>query len=263
MITYKFRIYPNKVQIHAFETTLDLCRKFYNAMLQQRIWAHELGKKVNYHSQANEIVDMKKAFPEFNNIHSQVLQEVARRLDRAYDNFFRRVEEKKKGSKIKAGFPRFKSKDRFNSFTYPQSGFRILENGHVWLSKIGKVRTFMHRPIEGETSTLTVKRDHVGDWFITITADLQGSSPDATEENAKQYPHEFTNLIGTDLGLKTLITTSDGEYIAPPKFLRKSEKKLKKAQRDLSRKVKGSGKRKKAKKKVAKIDRKVVRYCGK
>ena len=256
MITNKFRIYPNKVQIHAFETTLDLSRELYNAMLQQRIWAHELGKRVNYNSQQNEIPDMKKAFPEFNNIHSQVLQEVARRLDKAYDNFFRRVEEKKKGSKIKAGYPRFKSEDRFNSFTYPQSGFRILENGHVWLSKIGKVRTFMHRQIEGEIRTLTIKRDKVGDWFITITTDLQGSP---VMEEGMKHPHDFTSPIGTDLGLKTLITTSDGEYIAPPKFLRKSEKKLKKAQQELSRKVKGSGKRKKAKKKVAKIDRKIAR----
>ena len=197
-------------------------------------------------------------------IHSQVLQDVPRRLDRAYGNFFRRTEEKNNGKNIKAGFPRFKSKERYSSITYPQSGFRIMDNGHVWLSKLGEVRMFMHRPIIGEIKTLSVKRDNVGDWFITVTADQYGDGGTERQEGGDLEEHhanspEFMNPIGIDLGLKALITTSDGEQIEPPHFLIKSEKKLKKAQRDLSRKMKGSGKRKKAKKRVAIIHRKIAR----
>ena len=259
MRTYKFRIYPSDAQIDMLNSTPEFCRQFYNAMLQQKIYARRSGGMVNYNSQQDELPEIKDAFPEYRSIHSQVLQNVPGRLDRAYDNFFRRMEEKKNGKNIKAGFPRFKSKDRYNSITYPQSGFRILDNGHVWLSKIGEVRMFMHRPVTGSISTLTIKRDNVGDWFITVTADQYGNSGTETQEEYHTNFPGFKKPIGIDLGLKALITTSDGDRIDPPRFLRKSEKKLKKAQRNLSRKKTGSGKRKKAKKRVAIIDRKIAR----
>ena len=121
MRSYKFRIYPSDSQITLLNTTLDLCHELYNAMLQQRIYAYRSGKKVNYNSQQDELPEIKRMFPEYRNIHSQVLQDVASRLNRTYDNFFRRVREKKQGKKVSAGFPRFKSDDRYSSITYAQS----------------------------------------------------------------------------------------------------------------------------------------------
>ncbi|MCL4451078.1 MAG: transposase [Candidatus Thermoplasmatota archaeon] len=256
MRVYKFRIYPTEAQIGILNSTLNLCRELYNAMLQQRIYACRLGKKVNYNSQQNEIPELKNAFPEYRSIHSQVLQDVAGRLDKSYANFFRRVKEKKTRKNMKAGFPRFKSRDRYSSITYTQSGFRILDDGHVWISKIGEVRMFMHRSVTGEIKTLSVKHDSIGDWFITITS---GHEAGGEHEQPHSYSPEFMKPIGIDLGLKALITVSDGTQIEPPRFLGKSEKKLKKAQRNLSRKQKGSGKRRKAKTRVAKIHRKIER----
>ena len=255
MKTYKFRIYPSDAQINMLNSTLYLCKDLYNAMLQQRIYAYKLGKKVNYNSQQDELPEIKKAFPEFNSIHSQVLQDVARRVDKAHDNFFRRIREKKNGKHIKAGFPRFKSKDGYNSLTYPQSGFRILDNGHVWFSKIGEVRMFMHRPVTGDIKTLSVKHDRVGDWFITIVTEHEKAKGKGL---APSVPHR-EDTVGIDLGLKYFMTMSDGTYIESPRFLRVSEKQLKKAQKSLSRKKKGSGKRKRAKKRVAKVHRKIQR----
>ena len=95
MKTYKFRIYPSDAQIRVLESTLNVCRNLYNAMLQQRIYAYKSGKKANCNSQQDEIPEIKNAFPEYRSVHSQVLQDVTRRLDRAYDNFFRRAKEKK------------------------------------------------------------------------------------------------------------------------------------------------------------------------
>ena len=264
MRTYKFRIYPSNRQIDMLGSTLNLCRELYNAMLEQRIYAYRSKKHVNYRSQQDEIPAIKERFPEYRSIHSLVVQDVARRLDKAYDNFFRRVREKKHGKKASAGFPRFKSSDRYNSITYTQSGFRILDNGHVWLSRIGELRVFMHRSVTGDIRTISIKRDSVGDWFITITSDNgMGSEHDSWEDQGNEQPHAnspgFTNPVGMDLGLRALITTSDGDQIDPPSFLRKSEKKLKKAQRNLSRKQKGSGKRRKAKTRVAKVHRKIGR----
>ncbi len=257
---YKFRLYPSAGQEKLLIKQLDLCRELYNSFLEQRILAYKTGKRINYNYQQDQIPELKKTFPEFNNIHSQVLQDVARRVDKAYDNFFRRLGEKNNGSRIKAGFPRFKSGERYNSITYPQTGFRILENGHIRLSKIGEVRMFMHRPVTGEIKTLSVKRDKVGDWFMTITVDMQkGYSADVRADNIDRPCPDFTSSIGIDLGLKALITTSEGMHIEPPRFMRKSESDLKRAQKDLSRKMKGSGNRTRARKKVAKIHRKIER----
>ena len=194
-----------------------------------------------------EMPELKNAFPEYRSIHSQVLQDVARRTDRAYDNFYRRIREKRNGKHIKAGFPRFKS------ITYPQSGFRILDNGHVMLLKIGEVRMFMHRPISGDIRTLSIKRDHVGDWFITVTADSEKIKGKGL---ALSMPE---NVVGVDLGLESFVTMSDGNTVESTRFLRVSEKQLKKAQESLSRKKKGSGKRERAKKRVAKVHRKIQR----
>ena len=204
--------------------------------------------------------EIKRMFPEYRNIHSLVIQDVARRLDRAFHNFYRRIEEKRNGKNIKAVFPRFKSKGRYSSITYTQSGFRILDNGHVWLSKLGEVRMFMHRSVTGEIRTLSIKRDSVGDWFITLTVET-GSNPDKSEEGkTMKYPYfQPVKPVGIDMGLKSIITASDGSQIEPPQFLRKSEKELKKGQRNLSRKKNGSGKGTKARKRVQKVHRKIER----
>ena len=260
MRSYKFRIYPSNRQIRMLETTINLCRELYNAMLQQRIYAFRSGRRVSYNSQQDELPELKNAFPEYRSIHSQVLQDVAHRLDRSYDNFYRRIGKRKRGNNIKAGFPRFKSRDRYSSITYTQSGFRIMDNGHVWLSKIGEVRMFMHRPVTGDIKTISIKRDSVGDWFITLTVEAD-SKPDKSEEDETLQDSQFQPVkpVGIDMGLKSIITTSDGIQTEPPEFLRKSEKKLVKAQRQLSRKMKGSGKRRKARTRVAKMHRKIER----
>ncbi len=119
-------------------------------------------------------------FPKYKKIYSLVIQDVARRLDMAFDNFYRRINEKRNGKNIRAGFSRYKS------ITYTQSGFRIMDNGHVWLSKLGIIRTFMHRSVTGEIKTVSVKRDSVGDWFISLTVETDRNADfntDKTEVN--------------------------------------------------------------------------------
>ena len=140
MKAYKFRLYPSAEQEKLLIKQLNMCRELYNAFLQQRIYAYRSGRHVGYNQQAMEMPGIKSALPEYRIVHSQVLQDVARRADKAYQNFYRRVMEKKAGKRIKAGFPRFKSAERYRSITYPQSGFEILENGHLSLSKIGRIR---------------------------------------------------------------------------------------------------------------------------
>jgi putative transposase len=108
--TYKFRIYPNKTQINKIDYILNLSHNLYNAMLEQRKIAYELNKdfyedlKVNYNTQSVELSKLKKGFHEYKNIYSQVLMNVADRLDKAYNNFFRRINEKNNGKRLKQVF---------------------------------------------------------------------------------------------------------------------------------------------------------------
>jgi len=230
--------YPSREQITRFEKTLSSCCFLYNSALQERKYAHEFHKRLTYYDQQNELLGLNKALSEYRRIYSQVLQDVLRRLDKSFKGFFNRIR----------GYPRFKPSWRYNSFTYPQKGFEILPNGHVELSKLGKLSVFMHRKILGKIKTLTIKRDSAGDWFVILTAEF----PDVK-------PREIKSVVTIDVGLEKLLTLSSGEFVAPPHFFRKSEKKLARVQSRLSLKKLGSKNREKAQVRVAKVHRKIER----
>ena len=158
------------------------------------------------------------------------------------------MKEKKSGKLQKAGFPRFKPGTRYRSITYPQSGFEILENGHLNLSRIGEVRMFMHRSICGEIKTLTVSSEKTGKWYASFSV-IPEKVATAFEETGKG--------VGIDMGLLNLVSMSDGTTVSNPKFLKKGEKKIKREQKRLSRKVKGSRNRRKYRIRVARAYEKV------
>jgi putative transposase len=243
---YTFRIYPNRNQEATLNRTLSTCRYLYNDALAERKRQSELntlcfrfqvfpwGKPewMSYENQANSLTETKT--PMQQQVYSQVLQNVLKRLDKSFKNYFN-------GS----GYPRFKGRARYNTFTYPQSGFEI--NGTVLsLSKIGNIRIFQHRDLEGKIKTCTIKKD-VDQWYAIFTAEI--------EQKKEKTP--IQNKTGVDVGLKSLITLSSGETIEPPEFYRQSEEALAWVQRKLSRKKKGSSNRKKQVIKVAKVHRKV------
>lgn len=241
--SYKFRIYPTEEQVAAMEEQLRLCRMLYNAALEQRISAYKTGVSVAYNMQSMELPAVKGDNPEYGDVYAQVLQNVLHRLDRAFMNFFRRVKEKRE----KAGFPRFRGADRYDSLTYPQTGFAI-ERKRLHLSKIGNVRLRQHRHVEGKVKTCTIRRDRCGDWYATLVCVL----PDV-------LPVEVRTAVGVDVGLKHLAMLSTGEVIEPQKQLRNAQWKLGHEQRALSRKQKGSENKKKQKGRLAKAHRRIER----
>jgi len=236
---FKYRLYPNKEQIAQLEFVLNCCRKLYNCALEHRkiAWV-SYNIRIGCYDQIKELPEIKEVFSDYNQVHSQVLQDVLRRLDKTFQKLF----------KEKTGYPRFKSRDRYRSIIYPQSGFQILDNGKLKLSKIGAIRMFYHRPVQGGIKTLAVKKDLVGDWFATFVTEL----PDVPKKEPK-------TAIGIDVGIEKLATVSTGEIIEHPHLLKKSEGNLKKLQRRLSKKKKGSKHRKNARIKVAKAHRKIER----
>lgn len=215
---FKFRIYPSREQRRKLEQTLETCRILYNSALAERrdAWEKEQ-RSVNYREQQNKLPAMKAANPYLPQAYSQVLQDALHRIDKSFKNFFRRV---KAGEK--PGYPRFKGRGRYDSFTYPQHGNGFELNGRFMLSKIGSIRIFKHREIEGEIKTCTIHKD-VDRWFACFTAEVRNDAAPVKPKTA----------IGVDVGLESLVTLSTGEKVEPPKFLRKSEEKLARVHRKI------------------------------
>ncbi len=189
----------------------------YNNALAERKDAWQIRQQsVTYCEQANQLKTGKKTNQFLKRVHSQVLQDTLRRLDKTFNSFFRRV---KRGEK--AGYPRFKGKHRYDSFTYPQSGFTIdYQKKKLRLSKIGAITIKLHRPIpsEGDIKTCTIKRE-VNHWYTCFSVALP----------EPQNQKEIQKAIGVDVGLKSLLALNNGATINNPRWLRKSEKKLAKA----------------------------------
>ena len=230
---YKFRIEPTPEQEQEF-FRFSGCRRFvWNWALERKKSVYkETGKGISYKTLAAELVELKKQ-PEtafLKECHSQVLQQVLMDLDKAFVSFFEK----------RAKFPKFKSKKRIlHSFRIPQN-VRIVD-GRVSVPKIGLVKLRLHRAMEGEIKSATIKQEPNGHWNITFVSHLQLPDASATCDNP----------VGIDVGLESFVTLDNGEKVKPPKFYRKGERKLRRAQRKLSRCKKNSRNRQKAKKRVA------------
>lgn len=239
--TFKFSLRPTKKQAKALQTLLDECRWLYNELLSQRKLAYqELAVSLSKYDQSMLLPLMKEERPSLNQVHSQVLQNVVDRLDKSFQAFFKRCQ-----SGEEPGFPRFQGEHRYNSFCYPQSGFALIGK-ELKLSKIGYIRIKMHRPIVGEIKTCTVKRNVSGDWTVSFSCEVNVEAKADTEE-----------AIGIDMGLESFATLSNEQKIENPRFFKKGEKILAKAQRKLSKLEKGTKERKKQGKVVAKIHEKI------
>ena len=231
---YKYKLKPTPEQERALAETLRRCRRLYNTALEERITAYRrCGVSLTAYQQMAELPDLKAAFPEYADSHSQVLQDVLTRLDKTYQAFFRRV---KAGQT--PGFPRFQGRNRYHSFTYKQVGEHggaRLDNGCLALSKIGRIAMRWSRPLEGTPKTVTISNEADGWYAIISCADVPAQPLPPTGRET-----------GIDVGLKVFLITADGEAVENPRLHRRGEKRLKKAQRRVSRRKKGSHRRRKA-----------------
>ncbi len=243
---YNFRIYPTKSQTIKLANYFGQARFVYNFFLSKRIefYATHKGKKkqgLNYFDTAKMLTELKKQ-PEtiwLQESNAQVLQQALRHLDVAYNNFFNKH----------MHFPKFKKKRAKQSFAVPQSFKFDSKNRWLIIPKITPLKIVNHREVEGIIKHITIKKNPSGKYFASFTCEI--------EKTVK--PKKTGGKIGIDLGLKSFLVTSEGAGagVEPPKFLRKSEKKLKRFQQLLSRKVKGSNRRNKARIKVARIHEKI------
>ncbi len=245
--SYRFRAYPSQSQKPALNRQMFLSKRLYNLLLEQsQKHFKDTGKTFTKYDMNKWITKLKKKNPEFNELYSQVCQNIADRVSKAYKNFFRRIKERKQGKKVKVGFPRFKS--YVSSLTYPQSGFK-LERKKVSISKIGRVNFVNHREIEGEIKALTIKQTKSQEWHISFSVEKEDTPPFSNNKPE----------IGMDLGLKEYATLSDGTRITNPRISNKSIDKLKMIQRRLSKKKRGGRNRSSARIKLARISEHIAR----
>lgn len=241
--TFKYRLLGDEEVFSKAERWLALCQGLYNVALEQRIVIYRQDKgSISGYDQQNQLPELKTEFPEYKNVGSQALQNVIERLDKAYKAFFRRVK-----SGEKAGFPRFKSKERYDSFTLTQSGWKLVGK-HLAIRSIGTFKLRLSRPIEGVIKTITIRRERSGHWYACFSCD---KVPEKKLEPCGKS-------IGIDVGIKSFCVDSDGRHLDSSVFLRHSEKLLRVRQRKLSRRVKGSQGRRQAKVLVAKTYDKIV-----
>ena len=240
--TYKYRLYPTKKQKDKLDWTLNTCRILYNSCLFDRNRHYEsTGKGLSRMTQQKILVQDKKNIEYLTNIHSQVLQDVLFRVEKAYKSFFSRL----KAKNGKAGYPRFKNYGRYDSITYTQSGFGIDDSGKLTLSKIGHIKIKQHRGVIGIIKTCSIKKE-IDKWYVCFSVEYTLIR--------KPAPNK---IISIDVGINPFVALSDGKQIDNPKYLIKSEERLIKKQRQLSAKTKGSNNRKKAITVVAKAHKKV------
>jgi len=240
--SFRYRLFPTKKQTTCMIQILEECRWLYNYFLEQRRKSWEENKKsLNCYTQIKTIPNLKKERPVLSNIYSQILQDVAVRVDLAFKAFFRRI----KTRNGKAGYPRFKGKNRYDSFTYPQSGFKITNNG-LKLSKIGTIKIKLHRPIQGKIKTCTIRKTRTGKWYVCFSVECE---PNLLPKNK--------NVVGIDVGLESFATLSSGEIIENPRFFKTDQKALAKAQGKLSKQKKGTLEWEKARKVVARIHERI------
>lgn len=239
MKTFKYRIYPTKAQETQLEQQLEICRWVYNKVLGTRKDAYEKdGVSLNYYDTKKLLPEWKKVEPKFKLVHSMVLQDIVLRVDLAYRAFFRRV---KAGEE--PGFPRFKGKGRYDSMTYPQYENGVsLDGNKLNLSKLGAIKVELHRELCGTPKIVTIRKSANGKWFVTFAC-----------EGEKQPLPEEPKRIGVDVGTQTFATLSNGEKIKNPRFFRREQDALAKAQRKLSKQPKGTPESAKSRKIVGRI----------
>lgn len=215
---FKYRIYLTNGQRRILEQQLEECRWLYNETLAYRKQAYEEEQRTaNWYETKRQLPLWKLTRPALKLVHSQVLQNVTERVERAFQAFFRRVGE---GAE-EVGFPRFKGRGRYASLCYPQYGNGVrLDGDRLFLSKVGAVPVVLHRPLEGIPKTVTLTRSPTGKWYACFSCEVEAEPLPPTDAS-----------VGVDVGLASFATLSTGDEIENPRFYRRDEADLKRVQK--------------------------------
>lgn len=245
MKTYKFKLYRSKKNKH-LHRQINISGLIYNHCIAlHRRYYRLFGQSLNAYALMKHITKLKRLpkYSHWNMVGSQAIQDVVQRIDKAYKLFFGNLKRK-----VRTSPPGFKKVKKYSSFTLKQAGWKLLEDNKIRIQ--GQVYKFSKsRDIPPDVKTVTVKRDSLGNLFLYFVV----------EEEIDQTNRILTgNSAGFDFGLKTFLTSSDGEKIDSPLYYRQAMTELKTAQRKLSSKVKLSSNWRKAKATVTRLHQSMV-----
>ncbi|MEM6452111.1 MAG: transposase [Cyanobacteria bacterium P01_D01_bin.105] len=258
-ITYQYKLRPTAAQKAQMSAWLDMLRCQYNWLLGERFDWWEMNRcavnacpltcsvaapkeRPNYYQQKRSLTFLKKERPWYKAVQSQVLQEMVRRVDLAFQRFVKGDSNGKR-----SGRPRFKKQGRYRTFTFPQMKPDCIQRGRIVFPKLGAIKLILHRPMPDGFAIKTAKVTRKADgWYVGLLMECK-----EVPESAPSV--DVAKSVGIDVGLKDFLATSDGDYIAIPQFFRKSERKLAKLQRQLDRQVKGSNRWRKQVNRISKL----------
>jgi putative transposase len=231
--TFQYRLYPTKEQRRLLDQQLEECRWLYNRLLEERRTAWEQRQEsVRLYDQHALLPALKAERPTLSRVQSQVLQNVAVRIDLAFKAFFRRL----KAGEAEPGYPRFRGMGRYDSFTFPQVpvGCHLgAEAKRLRVMNVGQVKVVLHRPLERTPKTATLRRSSTGKWYVSFSC-----------ECAEPVPLPSTGQqVGLDVGLTVFAMPTQGDPIANPRFFRRDERALAGAQRRCSKTETGTPER--------------------
>jgi putative transposase len=228
--TYKYRLFPTAAQHQALHAQLGEACRLYNAALQERRDAYQKsGVSLNYYDQANQL-KARRQTGSLDLANSSACQDILRRVEKTFQAFFRR---RKAGPK--AGYPRFKSRRRFDSYTFPSYGDGCrLRAPRLYLQGVGHIKVKMHRPVDGVLKTITVKRA-CGKWYACFSVEVVGEPLPA-----------IGTCMGIDVGLTAFATLADGTEVENPRYYQRAHATLRLAQRRVARRTRGGKNRRKA-----------------
>ena len=240
MISYKYKLYRTPKTKHLDKMLREACF----------VWNHALSLQKRYYRLYHKYIGvnrMQKHFAKRINrclLHSQTTQEILERLDTSYQRFFKHLAKRP---------PKFRKAKDFNSFLFKQGGYSL--NGNVLtINNIGKRFKFsLSRPYEGKVKTLTVKRSHIGEFYIVMVLD---KAPVAIRKS-----HNGAS-VGIDFGLRKYLTISDGQTVDNPQFLKSGLRQLQRKSRNLSKCVPGSHNRERKRLELNRLHEKVVNRRG-
>jgi putative transposase len=242
--TFRYHLYPTFKQATRLEQLLSLQCELYNAALEERIgaWSWER-RSVGYIEQCRTLTELRSVRPDVLDCGVTVCRGTLKRLDLAFRSFYRRCR-----TDQPPGFPRFKSRFRFDSVQWEDlKGWKLkIDASRLRLQGIGEVKVNLHREVRGTPKAITVKREG-RHWWVSIRCVDVPFNPLAKSGRA----------VGIDLGVVNLVATSDGLTIDGPRFGRRAQGRLATAQRHLARKVRGSHRRRNAVDRVAQHHRQV------
>lgn len=239
---YKFRLYPTPAQVRQLDRIVEVHRQVYNDALLERNEAWRMCRQsVNYYTQSYQL----KAIREFDDdvawCNYSSLQQTLRRLQKAFDAFFRRVA----AGTEKPGYPKYKNRRTFRSVCYVYNDGIRFKRGRLYIQHVGRVRIFQHRPIpeNAHPKMVMIMRDKARRWYAVFQIELPNPVPVTVERPA----------VGIDMGLEHFAALSTGELIANPRWFREAEQQLATLQRQRARCQRGSRRYRELSRRIARL----------